>query len=449
MAKRKHVSELTAGLFVVIGLAVVLSVVIWLGASDLLMRSRGQIWLYVEQSAGWTGLEPGQQVYVGSVPAGRISRVRFEPETGRTFFRVDLEIPDLKIRSDAEIVYVEGVLGGSRVDVLSAGSAEDVPDSPQRAVALRAGGPMGAIQELSGRLSDELDANAPESLLGKIHAIVDDLQDAAGTVTEIAAGVQGQLDADAPNALLGKIHRTLDDINAMSETLRGEFDANTAAALLAKVHVTADDINRVTASLARQSDPGVAGSLLDHVRGIVTDVHEVTKDIKPRVIRLATNAEVTSARLREYVEYDVLLLLIDLQNTGKEILQLSRNFAELSRTARDIVKLNRGNIDEMIDNMTTVSADLKAAAKEIRRNPWRLLYTPKKEEIHSQNVFAAARSFSTAAEQLDQALAKLRAADPDRLDDEELQKIREHLRESFENFSKAEQALWQELRRAP
>ena len=112
--------------------------------------------------------------------------------------------------------------------------------------------------------------------------------------------------------------------------------------------------------------------------------------------------------------------------------------------------VNRENIDEIIDNMGQVAANLKSASKEIRRNPWRLLYRPKKGELRSQDIHDAARAFSNGAAQLDQALAKLKglaATHPDGVpkDDPQLKKIAEQIKETFEKFTDAEKALWKEL----
>ena len=79
------------------------------------------------------------------------------------------------------------------------------------------------------------------------------------------------------------------------------------------------------------------------------------------------------------------------------------------------------------------------------RNPWRLIHKPEEPEIRSQNIHDAARAFSNGAEQLDQALAKLKAVDPKTVAPEQIKKIQDHLRKTFENFSKAEQALWKEF----
>ena len=206
-------------------------------------------------------------------------------------------------------------------------------------------------------------------------------------------------------------------MNGLTGAFRAQADVTNKDSALAKVHKTIDDVNRMSGVLA------------------------------PRVENIARDVEKTAAKLREYVEYDVASLLISLRQTGTNILKVSRDFSELSGQAASLMSTNRDNLDEMIDNMAIVSADLKATAKEIRRNPWRLIYKPAKEEVDTQNIFDAARSFANGAEQLDQALTKLKSVDPEKVDPELLKRIQEHLDKTFERFSRAEQALWKAMSR--
>ena len=105
----------------------------------------------------------------------------------------------------------------------------------------------------------------------------------------------------------------------------------------------------------------------------------------------------------------------------------------------------------MISNLKETSDHLKAAGKDIRRSPWRLLYQPSVEEAEQANVFDAARSFSEAATQLDDAVTRLQAVSdaggPQVIaGDERLAEILEQLQQTFTNFTKAENSLWEQLK---
>ncbi len=130
------------------------------------------------------------------------------------------------------------------------------------------------------------------------------------------------------------------------------------------------------------------------------------------------------------------------------------NIEAMSQQIRNMVNANQDNVNEILDNFTQASADLKSGIKEIRRNPWRLLCKHQKDELRSQNIYDAARAFSEGAAELDQAVAKmvtLVKMYPKRLpdDDPQMQRVRKHLDDVFKRFTEAEDALWKALGKNP
>ena len=89
--------------------------------------------------------------------------------------------------------------------------------------------------------------------------------------------------------------------------------------------------------------------------------------------------------------------------------------------------------------------------KEIRLAPWRLIYKPTTAETKEMTIFEAARSFAEAATYLDDAAARLEAAmsvavhHPSSGDDE-IEAIRNSVRQAFERFQKAEEFLWKKMK---
>jgi hypothetical protein len=103
-----------------------------------------------------------------------------------------------------------------------------------------------------------------------------------------------------------------------------------------------------------------------------------------------------------------------------------------------------------VTNFVETSEHLKATAKDLYRNPWRLLYQPSDKESRELNVFDASRSFAEAAARLDNASIRLQGmieagGGALRPDDPELLTIRQSLQDTFEQFSAAEKALWKQL----
>ncbi|UCD29334.1 MAG: hypothetical protein JSV03_02305, partial [Planctomycetota bacterium] len=73
------------------------------------------------------------------------------------------------------------------------------------------------------------------------------------------------------------------------------------------------------------------------------------------------------------------------------------------------------------------------------------------KEVAQANIFDAARSFSEAATHLDDVVTRLQAVSdaggPEAiLDDQQLAELRDQLKQTFDNFTKAENSLWEQLK---
>jgi hypothetical protein len=117
-----------------------------------------------------------------------------------------------------------------------------------------------------------------------------------------------------------------------------------------------------------------------------------------------------------------------------------KNLKELSDDER---------IDRIIGNITELSVSLKLASQEVRRAPWRLLYKPTEKESRIQALVDSAGAFAAGAERLDIASSRLQKllSDPEEiLDLDRIERIVLELDASFQQFQKAEQKFWEELR---
>lgn len=108
-------------------------------------------------------------------------------------------------------------------------------------------------------------------------------------------------------------------------------------------------------------------------------------------------------------------------------------------------------IDRIISNISEVSVNLKLTSQEVRRAPWKLLYKPKEKEFRIQALIDSAGAFAAGAERLDSAalrLQKLMATSDDKLqvDKDSIESMVSELEASFEQFQKAEQKFWEELK---
>jgi len=130
------------------------------------------------------------------------------------------------------------------------------------------------------------------------------------------------------------------------------------------------------------------------------------------------------------------------------ILKTANNLDVSSGRIKKLIVGNSDNLDEMIDNMVAVSANLEAASKEIRRNPWRLLYKPDEKKIRSTNIYDATTAFCEASTQMNIVVTKLKALrqldEKDPAAAKQVTEVRKQLLDAFKSFKKVEEMLWKE-----
>jgi ABC-type transporter Mla subunit MlaD len=451
MPRTKH-SELTAGLFVVAGIVVLLGVVLWLGAADLL-KPRGQlVSFYVPMSSGSVGIIEGAEVALGDGRIGRIVKIVPDPPNRRCLYRARLERSDVVVKRDANAVVVSPPVGQAKIVVTSVGSADQAADDANPV--LLSGGLLQAMQHVdkltenlaaaSAKLRAQLDPNEASSLLAKIDAVIGEIRKAAGDVVATVGSLKAQADPDNPKGLVARFQRSAADINQATGSLAHQMDPDAK-------DTVASRIGRAAGNIEHATDPNAKGYLMAKVHSTVDGAQAIVKDAQPKIDRTLTAVAGAAEKIDAYTRKDMSDILAQLREANTRILKVVGDFAIVSEQAKEIISLNRDNVDETIDNLTQVSVNLKSAAKEIRRNPWRLLHEPDRKELRSQNLYDAVRAFSDGASQLDQAIARLRALQKIKSDDPELkqtaEKIHKRLEETFQSFTKAEEALWKELQK--
>ncbi len=416
MAKRKH-SELAAGIFVLIALGAGVAVLIWLGAADVFTQ-RGQTVVFVaRQDRGSLGLEVGSAVKLNDADIGKIDKIEPDPAGKRTLYYARLNRKDIRVHKDARANAVAEFIGGASVVLEDFGSQDAPPADANNPVPIGVG-----ISALLQQAQDVLGYGDKQRL--QFQSSLKNVALAAAKVRDIADAIANEVNEENKTAMLGRVKEVVEDLKGssanllvMTTRLKAETDQRNPASLIIKVHAIADNTKSIT---------GNASGMM--------------KTIRPDI-------EKTIAKVRLYTEKDIAALLADLRKSNTTLVEIVADFKAISTSARGIVVLNRDNIDATIANMKSVSLNLNAAAKEIRRNPWRLLAKPDDKQVHSQNMYDAARAFAEGAEQLDDAVVRLGALRKDRAgkirkDNPELIKIQEHLKTTFEKLRKVEDKLW-------
>ena len=394
-------------------------------------------------------LKSGCEVSCGGKPVGSIRSLDLEemkdPDSGsqRLYTVITFAVDSrLGLRKDCK-VYPEGLLLGGPGKLVIGDRGNGEPIDPAQMIEGQTGA---SIADLTRALAAQLDPKEPASLM---------------------AMVKSQLDAADPRSLLGKIHASLNDVNTVTQSISNEFDAQEKAALLAKLHAIMDNINDATRLLREEIDQTLDRTMVAKLhdmldtlnRGLETVVGMVEENRGPltetvghvRDTSRILEEQIAAAIAKQLDPADAASLIAKVHVAVERLGGSLEDIRAVTAATREVVVLNKESLDRMIANFRETSDHLKGASKDIRRNPWRLLYQPTVAEAEQANVFDAARAFADAAARLDDAAVRLQVvADSQSSNvkptDEQLVDIREQLQRTFDDFTKVEAALWDQLK---
>lgn len=452
---RNQRDQFKVGLTVVVVLALFVGVLVFIGQWDALFAKTRYMTVRFKHQDGIQGLRVKDPVRVGGVNQGKVRKIWLQSasvtdqsgaEREELFVYVLAELPAwLEFRADdCKVTIGTKFVGeGGTLDILDRGSSGPLigPDD-----VIEGSAPEGFAQltsklsrefdetrsqSLLAQIKSQLDLNAADSLMAKIHRSVDD-------INSVTASLVGQFNQEDQNALLAKIHKSVDHINAITSSLHGELDAEEKSSVLAGMHTALDSLNaslESVRSLIEQGQPKIS-TAIDHVQAAARRLDE---DISKTV----------ADELRGDVDGT---LLTKLHNSMDQAAKAMDNLEQMTGAGKNLLVMNREKIQLLVDNFQETSQHLKATAKELRRNPWRLLHKPEKPEREYQNLLDTARAFADAASCIDDAARKLSGLAEAKIealpaDDPQLVEIRQKLATAFEKFGTAEQAFWKRLRR--
>ena len=410
---QKQRNELAAGIFVLLSIALILGVVLWLGAANYFQDVRGKAVFYAYTDVGRLGLDKGGDVYVGDVKIGTISAITDDivppPATfkskheeakwpkdvqgrpaprHRTLYHVTITAEGYEIYANAQAGLSAGLLGGSSMKIMFLGTPDAGPAGVRTPIPL-----AGGLPQAMDALAAQFDEDNPTSLLSQVKVTVGSLQIAAKEIAAIAKELRPELSTAHPGSLAQHLKNSAINVQAITEDLKGYTEKD-----LAK---------------------------------IMANVTTISEDLKA------------------YTKKDLAEILAGIRKITTSVLATANNLNVSTEKIKQLLTVNYDSFDEIIDNMVLVSANLQAASAEIRRNPWRLLYHPDDKEVRSTNLYDAARAFQEGATQIDMAVNKLRRAreleaeDPQAV--EQIRQVREQLLRSMKKFREVEEVLWKEV----
>jgi ABC-type transporter Mla subunit MlaD len=342
------------------------------------------------------GLAEGDPVRIGGAKVGTVRDISLETDVPEPGIVITFAMPSkFKLKNDAQVTIQSTVTGVAVLNFESLGSA--------------AGAELIEGQMLTGK--------------------------PGGSIASLTAAAQGFL-GDARTVTLPRINTTIDTYKTTGES---------ATDLIRHVRSKIDPIIERYNAIADKGTfaLGEIGSLFSDTRsdfrGMMANVNAATGNIKEKLPGILEKTDGVLTKLQTALDKTNEALV--------DIRAVAADSREATASARSILVSNRGKIDAMIASLKTAGDNLKFATAEIRRSPWRLLYKPGPGEMANLNLYDSARQFAEGAGAMQDAAVALRDAlkDPDS-DPERLRKLVGRLDESFQQFTKVESALWQQVK---
>jgi len=439
--------EFKVGLTVLVVFALFIGVISFIGNFSSLFSRTQEIHVRFSHQDGVQGLRVKDPIRVGGVNEGRVQKIYLKSESPTpgappsVFVHVIGTVPaGLDLYQDCRVCVVANLLGeGGSLEILDTGGK-----GPKL-------GP-GAI----------IDGSAP----GGFAALQREFDE--GNPNGVLSIVKQQLDVKNRDSLMAKILVSADDIAKITGQLRAEMNPDSQTALLAKLHGIMTDINDVTGALRRQFQAGDNATVLaktqlalDYLDDSLKQVKELLASNGPKLDQAMTHVAKTAERLdveiskslaAELARSDPDSLLAKVRDAVDLATKGLQDLDAITASGRDLIVINKPTLQETIDNLAEASGHLKGALKDLRRNPWRLLYTPEKPEREYANLLETARAVVDAAgrlEQVNSRLGQLVEQYPKGLaaDDPRILQIREEIKKAFCSFEEAQTKLWDLLKR--
>ncbi len=397
-------------------------------------------------------IKPGAGVHCGASLVGQVTEFELKLGTddegeSRLWAFVDIKVDQIiQLRSSCRIVARGLVLGGGgKLVILDPGTLGDIIEPGSTIDGAPAATFDAALDIMTGELDpsnprglltsikQQLDPNDARSLITKIHASMGDLN-------LVTKRIAIQLNPGDQAALMGKMLAIMDNVNEITVELREQMRTESDTAMLAKLHVTLDTLN---AGLMEAT--GVLTENRTAIKGTMANLQETSDTVRSRIVEPIA---------QELDRKNIGGLLATLHSSFSMVNASLANLEVVTSRAKSMTVLNESRINRLIVDASEMAIHLSAAGKDLRRNPWRLFYRPSLDETKELNIFDASREFSMAAARLDDSVAQLKSlmenyggAVP--VDAPEIAAIKERLGQTFEDYKKAEEALWNQLEITP
>ena len=456
------------GSFVFAGIALCLLVVFWLSDITSYFAKRQEVTLYYTLSDGLQGLENGSEVKLGGQPVGEVTEIEDFSEDGIHIQGkvVTISLPaKLQLYWDARVeLNVPAIGNNTTLNVASVGSKEASlydaskvipkevyrhsfplyrtapnPHSPMKL--LPKGALPGLIQgnrlakDFTGRMGiGDLQRTQIKEIIDHIYNLTGQLNTKKTTLTETLDNIHAivkTLRADVPEL----------SASAKRSMVKIETVVDDAGVIVSDVKDTTKDVKALASDVIQRKEKWLArvDNVTKSVDDSLMDVRKLIKDKDPAIRAIIDDIQQVTKTANEKTMKQVETAL-DKAIAGME------EFRAAGERIKGIVVSQGPVIEHALANAELTTAQLKLAAVEIRRSPWRLLYSPGDKEIEADNLYDAARSFAQAASSLDAASRSLQALAADApKNKKQFDEMSQRLKRLFEQYNIAEKKFWKAL----
>lgn len=385
-----------AGLFILVAITGAVVMIGWVADNN---ASTGGKAYTAEFAAGQdiSGLQEGAEVRLLGVKVGRVETINIVTHDNLdAHIHVSFSIQeDIELRDGVRIEAQAALTGGGWLNILSVGTGEALAQNaviPARSANLSV-----VIDELRRDMIQTLDNTALE-LTDTAEAI----ETTANEATELINQIERELDP---------VLADYDAFMAEATALMGDFRA-----------VFGDSGEDIRATLANLNSASTTldqrlPTTLDGIDGALADIKTFTDE----ATHFLDEAEVSLAEANELID----------------------QATETAAGVNDLLADNRPTLDRMVTNANRAINELEGMIDDLRANPSRLVWPPDDKDLQNLGLYAAARSYAEAAEDLQLAAAALNnAAQDPATDPEQLEQLRQQLLQQFEHFDQLQEEVW-------
>ena len=376
-------------------------------------------------------IKTGGPVLLAGHPVGRISDIQLkevhravEQQTDIKCYVVEVvaELPQqYKVYQNARVTISQALVGQSAlINIENVGHGDLVKDYL-----------TGEQESLFAGAADEL-------------GIGEDQKKDVSEILENIRAVTADIRKGLPE-IISKLKTTSINLVEVSEKVKG-----TVKRVDAVLDENRDDL-KATVSGAREVTENVkkkADEILENLKDATAKLRAIVQENQPDIRKTVTHAK----SVMEKADSGIDAILANARAASAGLKAGVEDFKVVASNAKAIMETNRKRITRTMQNFHETSTHLKALAKDVRRAPWRLFATPDKEEVESLNLYDTARAFAATASDLDSITDTLQVmmeakAGGFEVPQDVFEEMLKRLRETYEQYGKAENALLKEFER--